>query len=600
MKPDRVFEVSWEVANKVGGINTVIKSKAALMCEHYSSYTMIGPYVEGKANIELEQQPVPHAYKNVFAKLQEQGIKCSYGRWRIAGEPETILINFDALKERTAELKQWYWEHYKIDSIFSKWDFDEPMLFATAAGMLIQEYQEEHNEKVVGHFHEWMTGFALLHLKAAGSSVATVFTTHATMLGRAIAGSNEPLYQMLDELNPEEKAKQVMVQDKFTAERASAQNADVFTTVSEITALEAEKILGRKPEVLLYNGLSNQKFPTVEETSIKHATSRERLREFIAYYFFPYYSFDVNHTLMFFITARYEYRNKGLDVMIEALRRLNEYLKEHKPDRKIVVFYWIPLATRGVKRSLIENKNAYFQIKNYVDWHGQSLLKQLTFDFLIYGTQDNNADFSKGFSNMFTQDFLQDLRKDLMNFKREGNPPISTHTIIDEDKNELHQNLLRAGLDNKEDDCVKSIMYPAYLDGSDSLLNLPYFEAIVGTHLGVFPSYYEPWGYTPLESAALAVPAITTDLAGFGRFVQQNTSMDKGIWVQPRFNKSWEEEVTALFELMKNYANYDHVERVENRLAAKSLAALADWKHFVKHYIRAHELALEAHKETHK
>jgi len=198
---------------------------------------------------------------------------------------------------------------------------------------------------------------------------------------------------------------------------------------------------------------------------------------------------------------------------------------------------------------------------------------------------------------MFTQEFLQDLRKDLVNFKREGNPPISTHEIIDQEQNALYTSLLNAGLDNKPDDCVKSILYPAYLDGSDGLLNLSYFEAVVGTHLGLFPSYYEPWGYTPLESAALAVPTITTDLAGFGRFIQQHCRKNnKGIWVQPRFERTWEEEVCSLFELMKQYAELDHVERVENRLAAKTLAALADWKHFVKQYFHAHELALEKHK----
>lgn len=587
--PNRVFELSWEVCNKVGGINTVIKSKAALMVECYpDAFTMIGPYFEQKAQVELDEKPVPPRYKKIFSKLKDKGIICHYGTWSIHGEPEAILIDFQGFVEQKNELKKKYWDEYGVDSLYAHWEFEEPMLFATAAGMLIEEYAKENSGSIVAHCHEWMAGFTLLYLKSAKSNVATVFTTHATMLGRALAGSGRKLYADLETLDPTKAAYEVGVQDKHTAERACAAMCDVFTTVSEITGIEAEKILGRRPEVLLFNGMSVDAFPTVEETSIKHAASRDKIKEFIAYYFYPYYSFDLQHTLVYFITARYEFRNKGLDVFIHALKKLNEELKKSNPERTIVVLFWIPLGTAGVKRTLIENKNAYWHIKNYVDWHAHTILKQLTFDFLIAGSHDEK----QGLAEIFTQDFMRELRKDLQQFKRTGNPPISTHEILDEGHNELYQGLLAAGLDNKEEDRVKVIMYPAYLDGADSLLNIPYYEAIVGTHLGVFPSYYEPWGYTPLEAAALAVPAITTDLAGFGRFVQQHPHA-KGIFVLSRFQKQWEEEVEELFRLLYQYSELDHVERVEQRLAAKTFAALADWKHFVKHYTRAHTLAIE-------
>jgi hypothetical protein len=198
---------------------------------------------------------------------------------------------------------------------------------------------------------------------------------------------------------------------------------------------------------------------------------------------------------------------------------------------------------------------------------------------------------------LFDQSFVKDIKRDLIRFRREGNPPICTHELLD--KNDpLFHGLLRAGLDNKEDDRVKVIIYPAYLDGADSLMNLPYFEAIVGTHLGLFPSYYEPWGYTPVESASLAVPNITTDLAGFGRFIKQRqTKEEKGIWIMPRLGMEHDEEVDALYRLMLKYARFDHTERVENRLYAKQLSALGEWKHFAKHYFRAHKLALEKVKQ---
>ena len=598
--PTRIFEISWEVCNKVGGINTVLESKTPFMIVNYTHdrYTMIGPYVKQKADVDFEKRPVPDRFAGVFSRLAADGIECHYGTWSIHDEPEVILIDFGALVPKRNEWRTIFWESFRIDSINARWDFDEPMLFSVAAGMLINEYQRQHAEDTtVAHFHEWMTGIGLLYLRREQSKVATVFTTHATILGRSIAGSGLDLYGMLETINPDEWAYKLDVQEKHTAERACAQQADIFTTVSEITGLEAEKLLGRKPEVLLFNGLSIEKFATFEETSIKHVASREKIREFVAYYFFPYYSFDIEHVLLMFITARYEHTNKGFDILIEALRRLNEHLKAQQSSRTIVFFFWVPLGTAGVKKEIVENKNLYYHIKTHVDWHSQHILKQITLEFLRLGqdfAQGNAALEGRALANLFDPEFIHDVKKGIQHFKRQGNPPITTHELIDPQNIPLFTQLLAAGLDNKPDDRVKTIIYPAYLDGADSLLNLPYYDAIVGTHLGIFPSYYEPWGYTPLEAAALAVPAITTDLAGFGRFVQQHQhKKEEGIFVMQRFGKSHEEEIDALFKLLLMYSAFDHVERVENRLVAKNLSQLADWSHFVKRYVQAHELATE-------
>ncbi len=594
----QVFEVSWEVCNKVGGINTVIKSKAKYMTQEYEKYILIGPYIKEKAEFELERKPIPNTLKKIFLDLEKEGILCHYGMWNIQGEPEVILIEFSDMKKQTNDLKTKYWNEYGVDSLMTSWEFEEPMLFSTAAGMIIDEYQKATKEQVVGHFHEWMAGFGILHLKKINPSIATVFTTHATILGRTIAGSGQALYADLATLDPEQKAREFGIIDKFSVERACAQNATIFTTVSEITALEAEKILGRKPEVLLYNGMSMANFPTVEETTIKHTTSREALREFIAYYFYPYYTFDMKNTLVYFTAGRFEHHNKGFDILIESLKRLNEDLKRQQSEKTIIMFFWIPMGISNVERSIIENKNAYFQIKNYVDWHAQTILKELTWDFLIQGTREVNE-------SLFAKDFLQEIRKDVKRFKRVGNPPISTHEF--QNNNSLYRALQNAGLNNSPDDKIKVVLYPSYLDGTDGLLNLPFYDAIVGGHLGIFPSYYEPWGYTPLESVALAVPAITTDLAGFGRFINshchsesvKNQDNHTGIWVLERFKKSWEEEVQDLFLILKEYTSYDHPERVQKRLAAKTSSSIADWKHFSKYYFSAHEKAIQKlHEES--
>jgi len=294
IKAEILFECSWEVCNKVGGIYTVVKSKAALLNSAYSRYFLVGPYFEEKARQDLQPEDVPDDLKQVFSELEHEGIKCHYGTWQVKGDPKAILIDFKGFVNNKNGIKKNLWDTYKIDSLNSRWDFEEPMLWATCVGKLIEKFARinspNNDRKIVGHFHEWMGGFAILLLKQAGVKVATVFTTHATMLGRSICGSGGNLYEGLPNLNPDEAAYNLGVHDKYMTEKACTENCDVFTTVSEITAIEAEKILGRKADVLVLNGLDLAKFPTFEETSIKHRENREVVREFASYYFLPYYS----------------------------------------------------------------------------------------------------------------------------------------------------------------------------------------------------------------------------------------------------------------------------------------------------------------------
>lgn len=585
---DILFEVSWEVCNKVGGIYTVVKSKANLMNNNYKNYFLIGPYFQDKAKVDFEERNAPDDLKLVIEKLEKEGIKCHYGIWNITGEPTTLLIDFSKIIDKKNKIKEKLWEDYKIDSIASEWSFEEPVIWSYAvARLLIEIGAGKKGRKIVAHFHEWMAGSALLHLKKKGVKIATVFTTHATMLGRAIAGSGQDLYGMLDNMDVEKEAYNNNVQDKYLTEKACAQNADVFTTVSEITAIEAKKILGREPEVLVLNGLDIAKFPTMEEVSIKHVTCREKIREFLTFDFFPHYAFDLNHTLVMFVVGRYELKNKGLDIFIKALGRLNERLKKDAVKRTAAVFFWIPQETKGVKTELLENKNFFRHIKNYVHFNADDILSHIVYDFV------SGRDILK--DHLFTKDFLHQVKKDVMQFKRKGNPSMVTHNINDENNDPIIKGLLECGLDNREDDRVKTILYPVYLDGNDGLINLPYYDAMAGCHLGVFPSYYEPWGYTPLESAALGVPAITSDLAGFGRFIQTKIkhNMGDGIFVLKRFGKSEEEVISNFTDLLYEFCKRDKYARIENKLHAKELSSLADWKLFIENYIKAHNLALE-------
>jgi glycogen(starch) synthase len=584
---DYLFEASWEVCNKVGGINTVLISKAALMRYYYKNYFLIGPFFKNAFDTEMIQSTPPKEVSDTFEELKKSGILCYYGKWQVKGEPNVILLDFMALLPRKNEIKGLLWEKFRIDSLHASWDFEEPLLWAWAVGMLLEILSRKlHSDKIVAQFHEWLAGFGLLYLKLNAAKVKTVFTTHATMLGRSIAGEGRDLYNLLGKFDPETEARNVGILDKFTAERACAREASVFTTVSAITGIEAEHILGRKPDVLVLNGLDIEKFPTIEETSIKHVTNLEMIKEFITYYFFPHYTFELEHTLIFFIIGRYEFKNKGIDVTIRALGELNRRLQAENSNKTVCVFFWIPNKTYGLKKELLENKNIYKQIKQYVDFRSKDILKTIVEGVI---SQDEYVK-----EKIFTNEFLLDMKKEMLAFRRFGNPLIVTHYINNEDADSIKWTLLECGLDNKPNDRVKVILYPTYLDGNDGLLNLSYYDAMSGCHLGLFPSYYEPWGYTPLEAAAMGVSSVTSDLTGFGSFIKSKVnSVRPGIFIIERFQKKDEEVIADLEKVMYEYILLDHVERVENKLNAKTVSSFADWKHLVKNYIIAHNLALQ-------
>ncbi|MGM5485547.1 MAG: glycogen/starch synthase [Nanobdellota archaeon] len=577
-----MFECSWEVCNKVGGIYTVVKSKAGLMKKNYTNYFLIGPYFEDKANIELEEKEPPEQLKEIFKKLEKEGIVCHFGTWNIEAEPNVILIDARNFAENKDSIKKNLWEHFGVDSISSGWDFEEPMVWATAAGKLIDHF---HKEDTVAHFHEWMAGFAGLYLKMQKTNIATVFTTHATILGRSIAGVGEDLYKNLEKIDPESEAKKKGITDKFTAERACAKNAEIFTTVSEITAMEAEKFLGRKPEVLVLNGLTIDEFPTFEETSIKHNYNRDLIREFLSYYFLPYYNINLDENLIYFIVGRYEFRNKGLDILTKSLGKLNQKLKDEGSERTISVFYWIPGSAKGIKKDLLENKTFYRHIRNYVSRNSEEFQKKIIKTILSQEPLDNE--------HLFSKEFKRNNKKHLKGFKREGLPPLTTHYLEEgEENNEVIKAFKKEGLLNRQEDKVKVIFYPVYLNGVDGLIDLPYYDCIMGSHLGLFPSYYEPWGYTPLESAALGVPAITTDLAGFGKFISKDSRTNKkGMFVLKRHGK--DDPTEEFTKMLYDYSQLDRHSRVENKMAVKNIAGLADWKELIKNYIKAHNLALK-------
>jgi glycogen synthase len=585
-KADMVFEVSWEVCNKVGGIYTVVKSKAELMVAKYKKYCLIGPYLE-TARFETQQHAPPHELKQVFDELEKEGITCYYGTWITKGEPNVILIDFKKIIGGKNDFKQWYWENYKIDSLYANWDFEEPLIWSWAVGKLLCKIADRNKgAKIVGHFHEWLAGLALLYVKKNCSNIKTVFTTHATMLGRSLAGSGKDLYAMLEHLNPDEEAYNSRIQEKYLTEKACAWNADMFTTVSETTGYEAEKIFGKKPDWILMNGLDIDKFPTFEESSIKHREFRESIRKFVSYFFFPYYSFELDQTLLYFIVGRYEYHNKGIDIFIKALGRINEQMKKEDSPKTIIAFFWIPTAVSGIKIKLLEKEDEYKQIIDFVEKNIEPMKERIISRIFMKKVMNS--------SDLVDKEFMQEIKKLMAKFNDDKNtPPLVTHYLFNEDDDTIIRGFREAGLLNRAEDKVKVVMHPVYLDGTDSCLDLKYYDAMQGCHLGVFPSYYEPWGYTPLESAALGVPSVTTDLSGFGKFMASKIGDKKGgIYVLKRFNRPEDDVIKQLADVMYNFSKMKQNERVEQKLLAKELAKNADWKILVNEYITAHNMAL--------
>ncbi len=583
-KCDKLFEVSFEVSNRVGGIYRVLESKAEKMMYHYGeNYYLIGPYYKEKARGEFREEAAPAKMRKVFQKLEQEGIRCHYGRWLVKGKPLAILIDFNDYFYKVDEAKKEMWDNYGVDSLDTGYDFNEPTCWSYAAGRLIREITSLYEkEKIVAHFHEWLSGPALLYLHKTKTDVKTVFTTHATSLGRTLAFHSINFYSTIGDIKPDEEAKKYKVFPKHSVEKAAAKACDIFTTVSEITGMEAENFLGRKPDYLLPNGLDIEKFLSFEDIVVKHRLQRRRLRNFVASYFFPYYTFDLEKTLFYFIIGRNELRAKGIDIFIDSLGKLNRKMCEEKSDRTVVAFFFVPADVKGVNPALLENIEYFRDLQDTLEGTFPEIEERITYHIL------RDKELTK--KNLIGDDYLFEIERKLHRMKRkEENPSLSTHHL-----NSLHDEIMNrlkeAQLLNREEDRVKIIYYPVYLTGHDGLSNLSYEEALEACHLGVFPSFYEPWGYTPLEAAALGVSSVTTDLAGFGRFRKKLEVKEKrpGIYVLEREKKDDEDIVSDLHKFLYEFMKTTRRERVENKIEARKIAANADWRSFVLHYIEAH------------
>jgi glycogen(starch) synthase len=586
VKVDYLFEVSWEVCHQVGGIYTVIKSKAAKIYDAYrDNYFLIGPYYAEEAALKFDAKPIPKEFNKIFQELKKDNIICHFGKWTIDGvKVHTILIDFSKYMKKSGDIKRQLWDDFNVDSMNSKKEFDEWVTWSTISGRLLEGLRKTLKGRIVAQFHEYISGAGLLYLKKKKVKIGTVFTTHATHLGRTLTSSGVNLYDVLKKIKPKDEAYKHNIQGKYTLEKAIAMKADIFTTVSDITALEATHLIGRKPDLVLPNGLDMTKFPTMEERSIKHAKFKKQIMDFIKVFFFPYYRFDADNSLLYFIAGRYEFKNKGIDILIEALGNLNKKLANEENAKSIVVLLWIPTKVEGIDKNLAQNKINYEGVENFMDRSLGELKSNIINSIVNQKLPTTNE--------LFSTSFHYQMKKKMFEFKQKGTPLMVTHNVLDKEDIIL-KSLKKAGLNNSSKDKVKVIYYPIYLTGADGLIDLSYYDAITGCHLGIFPSYYEPWGYTPLEAGALGVSSITTDLSGFGKYIMKKHPTCKGISVLKRQDISDKRATSNLTNMMYDFSKLSREDRIKRKLNAKHVADSADWANMVKYYIRAHNMALK-------
>ncbi len=542
IKPDYIFEVSWEICNKVGGIHTVLSTKSKVLSQNCKELILIGPDLWRESGDHPEFTEDSNLFTDWHRKAESEGLRIRTGRWNIPGTPKVLLVDFSHyINERDAILFK-FWEDYKLDSLAGQWDYIEPALFGYATGKAIESFVNFNlsvHDKVIAHFHEWMTGTGILYLKSQSPQIATAFTTHATAVGRSIAGNRLPLYRDLEEYDGDLVARDLNIPSKQSLEKLSAHNADVFTTVSEITAAECAQLLKKEVDIVTPNGFDNNFVPTPEEYKSKRKIARGkfiRTAETLTNYKYQ------KEPVIVATSGRYEFYNKGYDLFIDALGKLN---KDFKLQDEVLAFILVPGNNYGPVRALCNKLN----------------------DIEDNTVFDNN---------------------------------ILTHNLHDADYDPVIQRIRQNELFNRSEDKVKVIFVPTYLQGDDGIFNLKYYDLLPGLDLTAFVSYYEPWGYTPLESVAFGIPTITTDLAGFGKWMKSVLDpSDKCVVVIERNEDNSEEVRDNIVNAIRDFVSSTKTDKENLRKAAILASEKLLWQNLIEQYLKAYSVALAKIDERH-
>lgn len=537
--PEVIFESSWEVCNKVGGIYTVLSTRAKTLQERlHDNLVFIGPncWGENKSPYFIEDATL---LKDWTASLEGTELKVQVGRWDIPGQPVAILVDFVCFFEQKDRIYTHLWEDYHVDSLHAYGDYDEASMFSYAAARVVESYYKFYlnsKQKVVYHANEWMTGLGALYINKVLPEVATIFTTHATSIGRSICGNNKPLYDYLEAYNGDQMAGELNMQSKHSIEKQTALNVDCFTTVSDITARECKELLDKECDVVLPNGFEDDFVPKGASFTAKRKAARKALLRLANC--LTGCQFD-DDTLIVSTSGRYEFRNKGIDVFIESMNRLryDDNLK-----KQVLAFIEVPGWLVGPRQDLQER-----------------MLSGQTFDTPL-------------------------------------ERPKLTHWLHSVNDDRVINMSSSLGMWNRPEDKVKIFFVPCYLTGDDGILNIPYYDIVLANDLCVYPSYYEPWGYTPLEAVAFKVPCITTDLAGFGLWANEifgkYGEIEDGVKVIRRNDYNYNEVAEQIKDTISKFSGLSDAEVAKVRTRAGKLSKKALWGNFISYYEEAYDIAL--------
>jgi glycogen(starch) synthase len=590
-----LVEVAWEVCNQVGGIYTVIRSKAPAMAENTNGpFCMIGPYVNKNIQSELESlDDIQDIFGQAAANLRKRGYDVHYAEWLITGKPRVVLLNPNVIEDKALNvIKYLLWKNHAVSTPDNHVLVNQVVAFGYLTKLFIDELVKltGKGEPVIAHFHEWMAGLPILDIKREKMTVKTVFTTHATQLGRHLAINSPLFYAHLPFFNHETEAKRFGVVTEEVIEFKCAQHCDVFTTVSDVTARECRHLLKRKPDVIVPNGLNVERFEALHEFQNLHAKYKREIHDFVMGHFFHAYTFDLDKTIYLFTSGRYEYRNKGFDLTLEALWRLNEKLKAEQADYTVVMFFVTKREFYSIKPEVLQSQAMMEEIRQTCetieDEVGKGLFNASTM------RQDNRLPNL----NDFVSDYWKlRYRRTVQSWKTNKLPIVITHKLVNEDGDEVLQYLVKRNFLNRPEDKVKIVYHPDFITSTSPLFGMDYGQFVRGCHLGVFPSYYEPWGYTPLECMASGVPSVTSDLSGFGDYLTRNfPDYEKnGIYVIERGRRTFDWSARQLSGTIYRFLTQTRRERIMQRNNVENYASAFDWKNLIRNYQQAYDQAVK-------
>jgi glycogen(starch) synthase len=583
-----LFEVSWEVCQQIGGIYQVLRSKAHAMRARWDDrYVLVGPLVPGLVELELEPEPAQDWLGDVIEKLREGGHDTAHGRWLVAGRPRAILVDPRLSAQRVELLRHRLQRDHGVPPARGNELLDSVIGFGDAVYELLAAVASRAGERpLLAHFHEWLGSVALPLIKRAGLPYGTLFTTHATSIGRYVASSGEDLYERLRGIDAEREAERFGIDAQHAMERVCAREADVFTTVSPVTGEECTHLLGRGPDFVTPNGLDLARFDVGADFQTHHRQYKEQIHRFVMGHFFPSYSFELENTIYVFNAGRFEPRNKGFDLCLEAMSRLNAELRDAKSKVTVVFFIVTTRSTRSLEPRALQARGILDDLEEVAQRIGRDVGERLF--------RGSAAGLVPPLDELIDEYWLLRQRRLQHAFAASAPPLVCTHVLDDPGGDPILGHLRHLGLCNAAEDPVKVVYHPDFISPVNPLWGMDYEQFVRGCHLGVFPSYYEPWGYTPLECLAMGIPAITSDLAGFGCFVRDAfPDHDQwGLQVLPRRSLRYHDAAAELTERILAFCRLDRQGRMSLRNEVVVHSNAFDWSLLAGAYHAAHERAL--------